>query len=309
MLIYLAQPIDQADERSKRMAELASATLVEAGATVFRPALAFDSGGDPAGIGQAINRLALREADGVMAVLKHGVPSIGVPIEIQWAVDNGKPVALATDLEVSMLIDNWKMNDNFREVPLDGPGVRSGAQWLRDTVRELAEPAPRRGSTAADRGTAFARALKEAVEPARGGAIVFEKKAENARLPERAYETDAGFDLFTSKDTWLPPGKTTYVNCGVAVDIPDGYWGLVTGRSSTKFKLGLDVTPGVIDEGYSGELFASVHNPTKTGVMVKEGDRLVQLVLLPAVGAGKAAWGRVRPKPRGSNGFGSSGRN
>lgn len=147
----------------------------------------------------------------------------------------------------------------------------------------------------------------ELAELLKGRQFVFKAVKENAKLPERAYGTDAGFDLFTSDVTVLKPGETTWVPTGVAADIPDGYWGMVTGRSSTKAKRGLDVTLGVIDEGYSGELLASVFNPHNHEILIEEGERLVQLIFVPTAGPGEAVWGEIREKPRGGRGFGSSG--
>ncbi len=338
--IYIAEPIDQKVSRNAT-GELAGRVLTNRGHNAYVPATAFRvGGGEPTGWIADINKGALSSADGLIAFLSAKEASVGVPAEIQFALDNGIPTVLVTDLEpTSYHVAGWKRSDGFRAVASTDPalvGVDVALGWLLPAAEEAREVAERQTREVLQRlqedgpdlimlGGGVARELADRRErrapaesglghqrrsshaPQRPGGFVFEAKSENAKLPERAYGTDAGFDLFTSKRTVLEPGKSTYVPTGVAADIPDGYWGMITARSSTKFRLGLDVTVGVIDEGYSGELFASVFNPHSEPVVIEEGDRLVQLIFVPTAGSGEATWGRVRTKPRGSNGFGSSG--
>jgi deoxyuridine 5'-triphosphate nucleotidohydrolase len=97
----------------------------------------------------------------------------------------------------------------------------------------------------------------------------------------------------------------------VAVDIPAGLWAQITGRSSTLQKLNLMVAPtaGVIDEGYTGELFAPVVSNSDSPVYITKGQRIAQLILHEAPGQRYVpAWGVCRDKTRGANGFGSTGR-
>lgn len=299
-LCYLAHPIDLGEMDLRP--ELAARVMVELGFTVYMPNRAMVTSGVPDGKVQRVNRAALEEADVVFALLSEKTPSVGVPAEIGWALDAGKPVVLANDIVGSWYLAGWKEAANFRSVGLSPKQIRKGGEWLLHTYNDIffgtAEPTPSKKT----------RTLTEASSGAKPQAMVFEEKTPGAQLPERAYGTDAGFDLFTSVNTVLMPGKTTYVPTGVAVDVPDGWWGLVCGRSSTKAKLGLDVVHGVIDEGFSGELLAGVFNPHKHMVNALKGDRLAQIVFIPAIGEGEATWGKVRPKPRGGNGFGSSGK-
>jgi dUTP pyrophosphatase len=99
------------------------------------------------------------------------------------------------------------------------------------------------------------------------------------REPSKAHMDDAGFDLYVSEDTWVPPGRFRDIPTNVRMILPRGHWGLLTGRSSTLRKRGLMVNPGVIDTGYRGELYAGVFNLTDQTVVIRRGDRIAQFIL------------------------------
>lgn len=127
--------------------------------------------------------------------------------------------------------------------------------------------------------------------------------------PTRAHEDDAGLDLYVHGDYVIEPGEMLDLDLGVAIKSPPGMWALLTGRSSTMRNRGLLVAQGVIDPGYTGPLYATVHNLRREPVTVSDGDRVAQLILF-------ANWTQsVYPLEvvtlpetnRGSKGFGSSG--
>jgi dUTP pyrophosphatase len=129
----------------------------------------------------------------------------------------------------------------------------------------------------------------------------------DANHPYRAYPGDAGFDLSCLNHGIIAPKQQTDLPTGLSVQLPDGVWGWITGRSSTTAK-GLDVIPGVIDEGYRGPLFVRVRNYTDQAVTVREGERLGQMI--PIYQVPDLVFRQVErldPSPRGENGFGSSG--
>lgn len=128
----------------------------------------------------------------------------------------------------------------------------------------------------------------------------------DATLPVRGYPGDAGLDLFVADSVHVYPGRFVDVPCGVAVDLPAGFWGRITGRSSTLRKRGLLVSEGIIDNGYTGPLFAGVWNLTNQPVVVHRGDRIAQLII-QRIESWQPVWGEVEPKDRGVNGFGSTG--
>lgn len=129
-----------------------------------------------------------------------------------------------------------------------------------------------------------------------------------AQLPLLANSQDAGLDLYVSREVVIQPGEFVDVPCGLAAQLPPMSWGLLTGRSSTFRKHRLLVINGVIDEGYRGELFAGVVNLDHKPVVVQQGQRLAQLIVIPRMA-------NFTPKlvesldegERGVCGFGSSG--
>ena len=133
--------------------------------------------------------------------------------------------------------------------------------------------------------------------------------SETAQGPAKAYDDDAGFDLFVDEDTTIEPSTFVDVPLGVAVKLPEGTWGLLTGRSSTLRKHGLMVAQGVIDCGYTGPLFAGVWNMTDQPVLVTRGMRLVQYILMPnrSLGVSILQVDQLPKTERGASGFGSSG--
>ena len=126
-------------------------------------------------------------------------------------------------------------------------------------------------------------------------------------LLTRAYPGDAGFDLFCREEHWIGPGESVDIPLGVRVQLPEGWWGLLTGRSSTLRKRGLLVAQGVIDQGYRGPLYAYVRNMTEEMVRVRDGERLAQLIPLPLFPGTIELVEDLEGHERGVNGFGSSG--
>ena len=132
--------------------------------------------------------------------------------------------------------------------------------------------------------------------------------SDHAQLPRLANSQDAGLDLYVSREVVIQPGEFVDVPCGLAAQLPPMSWGLLTGRSSTFRKHRLLVINGVIDEGYRGELFAGVVNLDNEPVVVQQGQRLAQLIVIPRMAnfAPKLV-GSLDEGERGDQGFGSSG--
>lgn len=127
--------------------------------------------------------------------------------------------------------------------------------------------------------------------------------------PTKAFDDDAGFDLYCDAEMVIAPHTFVDVPLGVAIKVPEGTWGLLTARSSTLRKHGLMVAQGIIDCGYTGPLFAGVWNMTDKPVLVEPGMRLVQYILMTNASLGVQAQEVAElPKTnRGAAGFGSTG--
>lgn len=127
--------------------------------------------------------------------------------------------------------------------------------------------------------------------------------------PKRQHSGDAGYDLTVSRDVVVPAHSFVDVHTDVAVIFPDGVWGRITGRSSTLRRRGLLVTEGIIDNGYTGELFTGVYNLTNEDIQVKRGERIAQLVphVLINLEWSEGSERDLIATGRGSDGFGSTG--
>ncbi len=141
--------------------------------------------------------------------------------------------------------------------------------------------------------------------------LAFAKLVDDAVLPTRANEGDAGLDLYACEAAHIGPGERWSVGTGVAVEIPDGHAGLVLPRSGLAKKHGIALVnaPGLIDSGYRGELRVLLLNTDPADTFrVAPGDRIAQLVISPVVLAEPVEATALAESARGDGGFGSSGR-
>jgi len=131
-----------------------------------------------------------------------------------------------------------------------------------------------------------------------------------AILPRRAYDHDAGLDLYACEAAELGPGERASVGTGIAVQIPAGMAGLVLPRSGLARDRGIALVnaPGLIDSGYRGELRVLLLNTDRsTPFAVAPGDRIAQLVLVQVQTPEVLEVAELAVSERGSGGFGSSG--
>lgn len=132
---------------------------------------------------------------------------------------------------------------------------------------------------------------------------------DDAIVPARAYDGDAGLDLTACERVELGPGERATVGTGLAVAIPDGYAGFVQPRSGLAAKNGLTIvnTPGLVDSGYRGELRVILLNTdARDGFVVEPGMRIAQLVVVPVPGVEPVEVEELPESERGVRGFGSS---
>ena len=109
--------------------------------------------------------------------------------------------------------------------------------------------------------------------------IKVKKLKENAKLPTHGHPGDAGMDFYATENVIFPPGKQMKIGTGVAVEIPEGYVGLIWDKSSISFNLGLKVMGGVIDSVYRGELIMSLLNTSDKEVIIEKGHKIAQMVI------------------------------
>lgn len=140
--------------------------------------------------------------------------------------------------------------------------------------------------------------------------IEFRKLDPDVALPRRARDGDAGLDLQANETLKVGPGERAMVSTGLAVAVPAGHAGLVLPRSGLASRQGLTLanSPGLIDEGYRGEILLAVVNlDPHQPVEIRRGDRIAQLLVVPFAEVEPAEVAELPPSSRGVAGFGSSG--
>ena len=141
--------------------------------------------------------------------------------------------------------------------------------------------------------------------------VNIKKLHSDAVIPTYAKEGDAGMDLVATSIISETHTQITY-GLGVALEIPNGFVGLVFPRSSIrKTRLQLSNSVGVIDSGYRGELQATFNKITTTLENQKNdykvGDRVAQIMIIPHPSIDFQEVEYLSNTQRGEGGFGSTG--
>ena len=147
--------------------------------------------------------------------------------------------------------------------------------------------------------------------PQLGGPVVQVVRLQSdAVLPTRAYDGDAGLDLYAAHAARLAPGERVSVGTGIAVSIPAAHAGLVLPRSGLAMRHGLALVnaPGLIDPGYRGELRVLLLNTDRNDAFeIVAGDRIAQLLVIAFAPVTIAEVDALGASERDARGFGSSG--
>ncbi|MFA4964834.1 MAG: dUTP diphosphatase [Thermoleophilia bacterium] len=131
-----------------------------------------------------------------------------------------------------------------------------------------------------------------------------------ARLPERAYEHDAAYDLYAAEARLLPPLGRAVIGTGIALGLPPGLAALTLPRSGLAARHGISIVnaPGLIDPGYRGEVRIVLLNTDRDdSFTVNAGERIAQLLFLPLTAVSLFPASELDATQRGAQGFGSSG--
>ncbi len=167
--------------------------------------------------------------------------------------------------------------------------------------------------------------------------------SDNATMPKREHDTDAGFDIYSAETVILEPQEKALIATDIAVNIPKGYVGLLTSRSGVSSKTHLVIETGKIDAGFTGNMKINIKNDyvyedpyddlfchadrIYSGVhgvdgriidsdlykdfpvyQINKGDKLAQLVIVPIITPElQKVEEFTSESARGKKGFGSSG--
>ena len=142
--------------------------------------------------------------------------------------------------------------------------------------------------------------------------VKIKKLDERAKMPTYGTEYSAGADVYSmvGDDVTIEPHTTAMIKLGIAIEIPEGYAGLIFARSGLACKRGLAPANkvGVIDADYRGECMVALHNHTNEPVTVEGGERVAQLCIVPFLKAEFELADELSDTVRGAGGFGSTGK-
>lgn len=142
--------------------------------------------------------------------------------------------------------------------------------------------------------------------------VSVKKLNDRAVVPTYGSPFSAGGDLYSAEESEvvIGPGKTAMIGTGLAMEIPEGYVGLIYARSGLATKRGLAPANkvGVIDSDYRGEIKVALYNQSDAPQAVAVGERIAQIVIAPFLHAEYEVKETLSDTERGEGGFGSTGR-
>ncbi|MGB2580564.1 MAG: dUTP diphosphatase [Minisyncoccia bacterium] len=138
--------------------------------------------------------------------------------------------------------------------------------------------------------------------------IKVKKLHKDAKIPTYAHHGDAGFDLYAIESVSIPIGARVLVGTGIAIEIPDGYVGLIWDKSGLSMVHGLKNLGGVIDAGYRGEIKAGVVNLSDEDYTITAGHKVAQMLIQKVERADIKEATELSDTSRGHGGFGSTGK-
>ncbi len=109
--------------------------------------------------------------------------------------------------------------------------------------------------------------------------LKWKKLDERAKAPSKGHPGDAGIDFFALETVRFLPGQQRKVETGIALEIPDGYVGLIWDKSGISFNQGLKVMGGVIDSGYRGSIIMSLLNTSSDEQVIEAGSKIAQMLI------------------------------
>ena len=142
--------------------------------------------------------------------------------------------------------------------------------------------------------------------------IKIKRLSDTAKIPTRESNCAAGYDLYADipEDITINPHETMKINTGVAMEIPEGYFGGIAARSGLATKEGLRPANcyGIVDSDYRGQIIVALHNDSDVERVVTPQERIGQIIIQPYLNVTFCEVDDLTETERGSNGFGSTGK-
>jgi len=137
--------------------------------------------------------------------------------------------------------------------------------------------------------------------------IKIKKLKENAIVPRYAHPGDAAMDLFSTEDCVVSVGKRRLVSSGISMELPEGYFASIRGKSGLAAKKGICILGGVIEYTYRGDYGVIVLNTGDEDFEIKIGDKIAQVVIAPVANVEVEEVEELSESVRGDGAFGSTG--
>ena len=142
--------------------------------------------------------------------------------------------------------------------------------------------------------------------------VKIKKLNQKAKIPTQGSDAAAGYDLYACLDQpiSIAPHETVKIGTGIAIALPDDYWGAIYARSGLATKEGMRPAncTGVIDPDYRGEVIVAVHNDSYHVRTVKPGERIAQFILHERFSCDWIEVEKLSETERGDGGFASTGK-
>jgi dUTP pyrophosphatase len=131
---------------------------------------------------------------------------------------------------------------------------------------------------------------------------------ENAKIPSKSSDDDAGYDLYCCEDISIKPMERKLVKTGIAMSIPPGYYGHISDRSGIAFKKGGHCLGKIVDPSYRGEIGVIILNTDMyETIKMQKGDRIAQMIFKKYENVNFLTEIELDETQRGRGGYGSSG--
>jgi dUTP pyrophosphatase len=133
------------------------------------------------------------------------------------------------------------------------------------------------------------------------------KLEDGAKPPIRGSEFAAGYDLYSNEEKTIFSGERILVSTGIRMKIPSGYYGRIAPRSGWAVKKSVDIGAGIVDEDYTGILYALLINNGKEDLIIPKHERIAQIILEKITTPPIEIVEELEATERGDGGFGSTG--
>jgi dUTP pyrophosphatase len=142
--------------------------------------------------------------------------------------------------------------------------------------------------------------------------IKIKRLTDTATIPTRESSSAAGYDLYAdiAEPVTVNPHETVKINTGIAMEIPEGYFGGIAARSGLASKEGLRPANcyGIVDSDYRGPIIVALHNDSEEARVVTPQERIGQIIIQPYLNVSFCEVDELSETERGAGGFGSTGK-